>query len=66
VLTTGAIDEDLLRYGASKLDCKPLKMQCCPKEPARKILRSIYEDARDVARAFADAGPNRYTISLHR
>src|SRR5262245_38510310 len=26
-------------------------MRCCPKEPARKITRSIYEDARDVARA---------------
>jgi hypothetical protein len=52
--TTGAIDNGLLRYRASKLDCGvcPLKMQCCPKEPARKILRSIYEDARDVARAF--------------
>jgi hypothetical protein len=25
-------------------------MRCCPKEPARKIPRSIYEDARDVAR----------------
>jgi Transposase DDE domain len=26
-------------------------MRCCPKEPARKIPRSIYEDARDAARA---------------
>jgi hypothetical protein len=26
-------------------------MRCCPKEPARKIPRSIYENARDVARA---------------
>jgi hypothetical protein len=42
--TTGAIDNDLLRYRASKLDCNlgSLKMQCCPKEPVRKILRSIY------------------------
>ena len=29
-------------------------MRCCPKEPARKIPRSIHEDARDVARALAD------------
>jgi len=29
----------------------PLKMRCCPKAPARKIPRSIHEDARDVARA---------------
>jgi hypothetical protein len=28
-------------------------MKCCPKEPARKISRSIYEEARDVARALA-------------
>jgi Transposase DDE domain len=28
-------------------------MRCCPKEPARKIPRSIYEGARDVARALA-------------
>ena len=31
----------------------PLKPQCCPKAPARKIPRSIYEEARDVARALA-------------
>jgi hypothetical protein len=28
-------------------------MRCCPKEPARKIPRSIYEEARDVARTLA-------------
>jgi hypothetical protein len=28
-------------------------MRCCPKEPARKIPRSIYEGARDAARALA-------------
>lgn len=45
-------DEHLL-YRASKLDCDicPFKMRCCPKEPSRKIPRSIHEDARDVARA---------------
>ena len=54
--TTGTIvnDEQLL-YRVSKRDCGacPLKMQCCPKEPVRKIPRSIYEEARDVARACA-------------
>jgi len=30
-----------------------LKAQCCPKMPLRRILRSIYEEARDVARALA-------------
>jgi len=42
----------MVRYRASKLDCDhcPLKQRCCPKAPARKILRSIYEGARDMAR----------------
>ena len=52
--TTGKImNDDLLLYRASKLDCDvcPFKMRCCPKEPSRQIPRSLYEDARDVARA---------------
>ena len=42
-------------YFASKLDCDacPLKEQCCPNTPARKIARSIHEGARDVARRIA-------------
>ena len=46
---------EMLAYRASKPDCDacPFKMRCCPKEPARKILRSVYEEARDVARALA-------------
>jgi hypothetical protein len=54
--TTGKImNDDLLLYRASKRDCDAcsFKMRCCPKEPARKISRSIYEQARDVARALA-------------
>jgi hypothetical protein len=37
-----------MRYRASKKDCDvcPLKQRCCPKEPARKVLRSIHEGAR--------------------
>jgi hypothetical protein len=44
-----------LLYRASKFDCDvcPLKPQCCPKEPSRKIPRDIHEHARDVARSFA-------------
>src|SRR5262245_18376776 len=36
-------------------DCRscPLKAQCCPKAPFRRLQRSIYEEARDVARALA-------------
>lgn len=32
------------------VDCKD-KEKCCPNTPQRKITRSIYEDARDIARA---------------
>lgn len=54
--TTGKVmNDDQLLYRASKPICDAcsFKMRCCPKEPARKILRSIYEEARDVARALA-------------
>ena len=54
--TTGSIvNVEQLLYRASKLDCDicPFKIRCCPKEPARKIPRSIHEDAREVARALA-------------
>ena len=50
------VDENgMLRYRASKLDCQgcSLKPQCCPNAPARKLLRSIHEGARDMARAIA-------------
>jgi hypothetical protein len=54
--TTGTvIDGETLRYLASTFDCRgcSLKVQCCPKAPFRTIPRSIYEEARDVARALA-------------
>jgi len=55
ILTTTrrVVNDEQLLYRASKRDCDmcPFKMRCCPKEPARKVPRSIYEDARDVARA---------------
>ena len=58
VLTsTGTLVNDgaTLLYRASKHDCDTceLKPRCCPKMPARKIPRSIYENARDVARDIA-------------
>lgn len=44
--------DNAVRYFASMTDCRrcPLKMQCCPREPSRRIVRDINEDARDVAR----------------
>src|SRR5262249_51657606 len=42
------VNDNQLMYRASKYDCHAcrLKPRCCPKEPARKIPRSIYEGAR--------------------
>jgi transposase len=54
--TTGKIhNNETIVYRASTYDCGPcpLKPKCCPKTPERKIPRSIYEEARDVARALA-------------
>ena len=47
--------DDTYRYRASKIDCDAcaLKPECCPNGPARKVTRSIHEDARDVARDIA-------------
>jgi transposase len=55
--TTGRIhDGETILYRARTTDCGacPLKPKCCPKTPERKIPRSIYEDARDAARALGD------------
>lgn len=52
--TSGTIVNDEQRlYRGVTADCRscPLKPRCCPKEPMRKIPRSIYEAARDVARS---------------
>ena len=55
--TTGTLidDGETLRYLASTSDCRgcPLEVRCCPKASFRRIPRSIYEEARDVARALA-------------
>ena len=53
--TTGNVHEDTRRYLAKTKDCRacPLKEQCCPNTPFRKVPRDINEDARDYARALA-------------
>ena len=56
LITRGTVGGDNeIRYRASKYDCTPcaLKPRCCPKEPARKVARSIHEGARDMARDIA-------------
>lgn len=52
--STGRINyDDTYRYLASVPDCRAchFKARCCPKTPQRKIPRSIFEPARDEARA---------------
>jgi Transposase DDE domain len=55
--TTGTLVNDgaTMLYRASKHACNGcvLKPKCCPKEPARKVQRSIHEGARDMARQIA-------------
>jgi len=54
--TTGTIHGgETILYRARTYDCGscPLEPKCCPKAPEHKIPRSIYEDARNAARALA-------------
>jgi transposase len=52
---SGVTKAGLMIYRATQSDCAGcrLKEQCCPNAPMRKVTRSIYEPARDVARAVA-------------
>jgi transposase len=53
--TTGRVNAgDAIFYRSSLLDCAKchLKPRCCPNTPQRRVPRSIYERARDVARSW--------------
>jgi len=43
-----------------------LKPRCCPKEPARKVPRSIHEGARDMARAIAKSWQGHVSRRLRK
>lgn len=59
-------------YRARKPDCDacPLKLRCCPGQPMRKVVRSIHEGARDLARkiaetdAYADSRRRRKKVEM--
>jgi hypothetical protein len=60
---TGVDAEGIMRYRATTRDCGPcpLKERCSPRHPARKVLRSIHEGARDLARSIAET--EAYVVS---
>jgi hypothetical protein len=67
-MTTSGIlvnDGTTLLYRGSTRDCAScsLKARCCPNGPVRKVPRSIYERARDVARSLV--GTEAFERSRH-
>ena len=69
---SGITKANTIIYLASQSDCGrcPMKAQCCPTVPARKIHRSIHEDARDLARtlvktpAYAQSSKDRKKVEM--
>jgi transposase len=68
--TTGTLvnDRATILYRASKHDCQGcvLKQRCCPNTPIRKVPRSIYEGARDMARQIASSWEGRTSRRLRK
>jgi transposase len=61
-------DEATILYRASKHDCQAcsLRSRCRPNAPARKVPRSIYEGARDMAREIARSWEGRTSRRLRK
>jgi transposase len=68
----GITKANTIIYRAAASDCRdcPMKMQCCPRDPGRKIHRSVHEDARDVVRgltktnAYAQSRKDRKKVEM--
>ena len=60
---SGVNKDETIRYRARKSDCDAcaLRERCTPKEPQRKVTRSIYETSRDIARILSQT--QQYAIS---
>ena len=60
---TGVTKANEIKYTSRKAVCAgcPMKEQCCPNTDIRKITRSVYEPARDVARAIGKTPAYRRT-----
>jgi hypothetical protein len=63
---TDSASDGIRKYGASHRDCRAceLKSRCYPNLPARRVPRSIYEEARDQARQ--QAGTPEFEHSRNR
>ena len=69
---SGISRDGFIRYYARKSDCSScaFKARCTPNQPARKIARHIYEEARDRAReiattdAYVDAQRRRKKVEM--
>jgi transposase len=62
--TTGKLHSGkTLYYRACKSDCQscPLKAQCCPKSPVRRLQRDVNQQARDHAKTLM--GTDAYVVS---
>ena len=59
---------DTIVYRSSQFDCAacPLKAHCCPNTPVRKIVRSIHENARDIARRIAKTAEYKRSRRLRK
>ena len=68
--TTGTLVNDgaTMLYRASRHDCQgcALKSRCCPHSPVRKLPRSVYEGARDMARQIARSWEGRISRRLRK
>jgi len=51
ILDLSWVSKELLPYYSRDCELCPLKPQCCPKTPSRKVTRDLNEEARDLARA---------------
>jgi hypothetical protein len=61
-------DDATVLYRASKHDCAgcALKSRCCPNTAGRKVPRSIYEGARDMARQIAKSWEGQRSRRLRK
>ena len=60
--------DGLVSYRASKRDCSScaLKAKCCPRQSHRTVLRSVYENARQMARDIAETDDYDVSCKLRK